>query len=282
MSIEIIKNRLAQYNCETQIAEEHAIKEITQEIILMSLSRQGFFVKAEFHGGTALRILYGLPRFSEDLDFALHTPNKDFSLLQYMPQIVGELRAFGYEFEIQDRSKANNAVQKAFLKDNSIGKILLLHSANFNKKIKIKLEIDSNPPLGADLGLKYLTFPFPFSIEAKTLSSSFSGKIHALLCRNYIKGRDWYDFIWYISRNTEINFLLLKNALIQQGPWQSQQLTIDVAWLQAALEQKIRQIDWNQAALDVMHFVPIIEQQSFAIWSANFFLSELNKLIAYL
>ena len=282
MSIDLVRQRLENYQVHTFPEKEQALKEITQEIILMSLARQDFFTRAEFHGGTALRILYGLQRFSEDLDFALLAPDKNFSFMPYLKNITEELRAFGYQFEIQDRSKAENAVKKAFLKDDSLGKLLTLKKTGFPKKIKIKLEIDSNPPLGVTTEIKYLDFPMPFGIRAKTLPSSFAGKLHALLCRRYIKGRDWYDFIWYVSRKVPINFLLLENALKQNGPWQNQKPNVEKAWLEKQLTTKINELNWSQATQDVTIFIKPQEQASLRIWGKAFFLAELEKLLSYL
>lgn len=282
MSIDLIKQRLASYQCTTPFEEELALKEISQEVILMGLSRQDFFSAAEFHGGTALRIFYGLQRFSEDLDFALLTPDPSFSLTPYLENLSDELRAFGYEFEIKDRSKADNVVKKAFLKDDSIGKIFLLKRSWIPRKLTIKLEIDSNPPLGADTEIKYLDFPSPFGVRTKNLRSSFAGKLHALLCRNYIKGRDWYDFIWYVSRKTDINFLLLENALKQNGPWKNKAIKVDANWLVDAMNAKINEIDWKKAAEDIAPFIRSSEQISLRVWGRDFFQAEVDKMARYL
>lgn len=285
MAIEIIQDRLTQYKCATPLDEENALKEITQEIALLALSRREFFQIAEFHGGTALRILYGLQRFSEDLDFALLVPDISFNLTPYLSELVEEFREFGYEIEIQDRSKANNNIRKAFLKDSSIGKILELqyplHKRN-PKKIQIKFEVDVNPPQGAITEIKYLDFPLPYSVLAKDLPSSFSGKLHALLCRSYLKGRDWYDFIWYVSRGTQINFNLLQTAIYQNGPWAGSTETINKVWLIEQLSKKIDTVDWNDATLDVAKFLRPIEQDALKIWGKDFFHSRLNKLKEYL
>lgn len=278
MTIEIIRDRLASYHCTNELEEEHALKEITQEVILMGLARQNFFDEAEFHGGTALRILYGLQRFSEDLDFALLKPNKKFSLAPFLEHIKHELSAFGYEFEIVDRDKADSTVKKAFLKDDSIGRLLLLKAYNIKQKIKIKIEVDSNPPFGATTEIKYLYFPSSFGIQAKDLPSSFSGKLHALLCRKYVKGRDWFDFIWYAARKTSINFILLANALQQQGPWQGQELNIDKCWVHEQLKRKIESIDWSVVAKDIAPFLKPIEQESLKLWGKDFFIAILNNL----
>lgn len=281
MSIDIIKQRLQSYSCKTPLEEEQALKEISQEIILMSLSRQNFFTSAEFHGGTALRILYGLQRFSEDLDFALLTPDASFTLTSYLHNAANELRAFGYEFEIKDRSQTDNTIKKAFLKDDSIGKIMQLKRTGIPKKITIKLEVDTNPPEGAQTEIKYLDFPAPFGIKAKNLPSSFAGKLHALLCRSYTKGRDWYDFIWYVSRKTPINFSLLTHALQQQGPWKNQSLNINTQWVAQALNDKIADIDWKVATQDIAPFIQAYEQDSLQIWGKEFFQSEVGKLVSY-
>lgn len=281
MSIKIIQDRLSQYDCTTPLDEENAIKEITQEIALLALSRKEFFQIAEFHGGTALRILYGLQRFSEDLDFALLAANTSFDFKPFLKELADDFREFGYQIEIQDRSNANNNIRKAFLKESSIGKILELnfpfHKRN-SKKIEIKLEIDVNPPQGATSEIKYLDFPLPYAILAKDISSSFAGKIHALLCRSYLKGRDWYDFIWYISRSAQVNFNLLENAINQSGPWAASDTIVNKQWLLNHLSIKIDSVNWDEARLDVARFLKPMEQDSLKLWSRDFFNSRLEKL----
>ena len=281
MSIDIIQDKLEQYNYKNLLEEENAIKEITQEIALLALSRAGFFKIAEFHGGTALRILYKLPRFSEDLDFALLQPNHEIKLLAFLNKMADEFSTYGYDIEIDDRSKADIAIKKAFLKDDSIGKVLSLRYPVLNgvrKKIKIKVEVDSNPPAGATVVTKYLDFPQAFSIQCKDLASSFAGKCHALLCRDYIKGRDWYDFVWYMAPNVEINYALLQNALIQQGPWQGQIIECHATWLRTHLIDKIESINWEDAANDVAPFLSENEQRGLEVWSKDFFISRADKL----
>jgi hypothetical protein len=285
MNVDIIQQRLQQYHCQTPLDEESAIKEITQEVILLGLSRINFFAKAEFHGGTALRILYGLRRFSEDLDFALLTPEPNFELMQYLDHLYNELSIFGYNVEIQDRSKANNMIKKAFLKDDSLGKLLLLQypsAEKSRKKIRIKLEVDANPPLGANTCVKHLDFPFPFKILTKDLPSSFSGKMHALLCRTYLKGRDWYDFLWYVTNKVHINFVLLKHALWQVGPWQHQNISVNKNWLINELKNKISLIKWDDAANDVLQFINVVEQSSLSLWNADFFYEKVDELRRYI
>lgn len=285
MSIQIIQQRLNMYSCKTDIEEIQAMREITQEVVLAALTRGGFFEHAAFQGGTCLRIFYGLNRFSEDLDFVLKKPILNFQLLDYLTHVHDELKTFGYDIEIKDRNKAEVAVKQPFLKDKSIGKILTLKYAGKSsilKQIYIKLEVDSNPPSGSSYETKYLDFPFASAVTVQDLSSLFAGKIHALLCRKYLKGRDWYDFIWYTSHQTGVNFELLSSAIIQYGPWENTHIEINREWLLQEMEQKIISIDWKKAKEDVRRFIPAIEQPSLEVWHKEFFLSQLAKLKAVL
>jgi hypothetical protein len=282
MSLSIIENRLSQYSLSTIEEEQQALKEILQEIILFGLNDAGFFREALFHGGTALRILYNLPRFSEDLDFMLIKPNRDFKWGYVLGAIETTCRRFGVHPEIIDRSKVGTAVQKMFLKDSSIGKVLDLDFHHHpGKKLMIKLEIDVNPPLGSDIEMKFLDFPLDFSIVCQDLPSNFAGKCHALLCREYLKGRDWFDMTWYIARNVIPNFSLLSSAIDQQGKWAGQKIDVDIAWLIRALSEKIGTIDWYQAAEDVRPFLRQPHIQSLDVWSKDFFMSKLNVLENY-
>lgn len=285
MTINILQQRLDDYDCRSMLDEENAKKEITQEIALMALSRSNFFKYATFHGGTSLRILYGLPRFSEDLDFTLLQPNKTFTWQPYQKRLLEEFSSFGLTLEMVERNKANETIKKAFLKDNSFGRVLQLRfpqPEKSQKKIRIKLEIDTNPPMGAINTIKYLDFPLPFSIHVQELPTLFAGKIHALLCRSYIKGRDWYDFNWYIMRKIKLNYNYLSNALDQIGPWQKQKPQVDDNWLLDALNKRISELDWDQARRDVQRFIKPVEQPSLSLWSQSYFQNQLKKLATYL
>ena len=155
MSIALIRDRLATYDCTSEIEEEQAIREITQEIVLAALGRTDFFREAAFQGGTCLRVLYGLDRFSEDLDFALKERNPDFTWEKYLGPVTEELAAYGYRIEIQDRSERDTRdamVKKALIKDDAIGKLVNFHyagKAGVLSKIRIRLEVDINPPSGS-------------------------------------------------------------------------------------------------------------------------------------
>ncbi len=202
MSIKLIQDRLDSYNCASSIEEEHAVREITQEVALAALGRTDFFKHAAFQGGTCLPILYGLNRFSEEMDFILKETNRDFALQPHLQAVSDELKAYGYDVEIADRSRTDIAVRKAFLKDDSLGKVLQLQYADKSgplKKVRIKFEVDTNPPSYSGVEIKYVDFPFVSSVTVQDKPSLFAGKLHALLCREYVKGRDWYDFLWYCT-----------------------------------------------------------------------------------
>ncbi|MDP8213240.1 MAG: nucleotidyl transferase AbiEii/AbiGii toxin family protein [Candidatus Zapsychrus exili] len=282
MSVDIIQDRLRSYNCQNLQEEEHALREMTQEVILAGLARSDFFKYAEFHGGTSLRIFHGTNRFSEDLDFVLMKQSADFSLEKYIQAAVRELDAYGYQFEITDKSKATSVVKKAFIKDDSIGKILEFDYIQVNpsmKKIKIKLEVDTNPPQGSGYVSKYLTFPFPASIRVHDKESLFAGKMHALLCREYIKGRDWYDLIWFCTNRVDVNYGLLSSALNQSGPWEKKGVIVSNNWCFDELRKKIESLNWDDAKNDIYPFVRDYERPSIEVWSKEFFLDLVGKYL---
>ncbi|MDA3950475.1 MAG: nucleotidyl transferase AbiEii/AbiGii toxin family protein [Spirochaeta sp.] len=281
MSIRMIQERFQAYSCTSEQEEEHALREITQEVILAALSRHGFFGDALFQGGTCLRIFHGLNRFSEDLGFILKEPDPDFDLLPFLNGIGNELDAYGYRVEITDRSSSASAVRKAFIKDDSLGRLVSLSFASRSgplKKIRVKLEVDVNPPSGSGTELRYQDFPFLASVAVQDRASLFAGKIHALLCREYIKGRDWYDFLWYTAQHVEVNYRFLSSALMQAGPWQGETLHVDAEWVQTALIQAIEKINWKETAIDVRRFVPASEQTSLDLWSRELFLEQVRKI----
>lgn len=279
--VNIIDERLKAYTTNTIEEEEHALKEILQEVALYGLANANFFDEAIFHGGSALRILYGLPRFSEDLDFLLKSPNPNFKWEPYMDAIIATCKQYGVHPEVTDKSRVNNTVKKMFLKDDSIGKIINLSFVHHpGRKLTIKFEIDTNPPFGSNLDIKFLEFPLDYSIVAQDLSSSFAGKCHALLCREYIKGRDWYDFTWYVARKIVPNFVFLAHALDQQGPWANQKNTITLAWFVDSMQKKIKSIDWDKAASDVAPFLNAKDKKALSLWGVDFFMDKLNKIKA--
>lgn len=278
--IDLIKKRLAEYKVSSPTEEENALKEIVQEIILFALWQADFFEVAAFQGGTSLRILHGMNRFSEDIDFIVLEPDPEFSWQPYLQKLVGTCKEFGIEAEALDKKQMDRNVKSALLKDNSIANQLNLSFMDTHpgKKLTIKLEIDCNPPLGSGFEYKYLDFPVDFEVRHQGLSSNFALKTHDLLCRPYLKGRDWYDFNWYIAQEVTPNLKLLQNALIQYGPWKGEELAVDREWLVDALSGKIASINWQDAAADVERFLKPVEQKSLSLWSEKFYMRKLNKL----
>jgi len=280
MSVRMIQDRLADYGCRSSLEEEQALREITQEIVLAALGRTDFFAQAAFQGGTCLRIFHGLPRFSEDLDFALAAPDPGFQLAPYLDTVSAELTAYGYGLEIDCRERGG-PVQTGFIKDDSLGRLLRLAyrpTTGPARKIRIKLEVDTNPPRGARYDMPILDFPFPSAVRVFDPPSLLAGKIHALLCREYTKGRDWFDFIWYAARKITINHDLLVSALDQLGPWAGKGVVADNAWCGRALEAAIGHLDIERAREDVRRFVKPADIRSLDLWSRDFLLAQKRKL----
>ena len=282
MSVKMIQDRLDGYGCQSTLEQEQALREITQEIVLAALGRTDFFQKAGLQGGTCLRIFHGMNRFSEDLDFALQKQDRSFTLKPYLDDLAKELRAYGYGLELDDRSKVDQAVRMAFVKDDSLGNLLRLNykpATGPLRKLRIKLEADTNPPAGATFETKYLDFPFPSAVCVFDLPSLFAGKLHALLCREYLKGRDWFDFLWYTARKTPVNYVLLSSALDQMGLWQGQRMRVDRTWCIQQLRARIEASNWKQARDDVRRFVKPNELPSLDLWGQELFLAQTDKLV---
>lgn len=278
--IELIQQRLQTYQATNALEEEQATKEILQEVALYCLWRADFFEAAAFQGGTSLRILHKLPRFSEDLDFILKAPNSDFSWHHYLPKLVEGLKEFGLQSEVLDRSNMDRNIREAMLKDNLIGNQLNLrfYQGHAVPTLKIKLEIDVNPPAGSAFEYTYLDFPLDFEVCHQDMPSNFALKIHALLCRPYIKGRDWFDFNWYIKQRTKPNLPHLQAALQQYGAWKDKSINVTGDWVTNAMSEKIKTIDWSAAAADVERFLNTAEKQSLKLWNERFFLNKVQQL----
>ncbi len=279
-----IQRRLADYNCKSAREEDQAIREILQDLILAALGRTEFFCKAAFHGGTHLRIFHGLQRFSEGLDFALKASEPDFAFAPYLNKVKSELESFGVKVEVVDKSKADSTIKKAFLKDDSIIRILNFRflkdigSRQTPRKLRIKLEVDANPPSGATYESMPLAFPFPSSVTAFDLPSAYAGKMHALLCREYVKGRDWYDFVWYCGAKVKLNHELLSSAINQTGPWAGLNLKTSDGWVMDKLKEKISCLDWQKAREDVEPFIHETELSSLQYFNAEYFMQLASRI----
>lgn len=281
MNTDVLNARIREYAAASAVEQENVLQELMQHFILASLSRAGMFFEAMFHGGASLRIIHGTNRFSEDLDFLLKHPDPDFRWKKYLKAVGRDCMREGIEFEMQDRSSANAADRGAFLKTDSIGTILLLALPfeRYNpRRMRIKLEIDTNPPAGSAFETRYITFPVVAAITTQALSSGFAAKAHALLCRRNVKGRDWYDFAWYISRKVRIKRTLLSNALHRQGPWAGQSIGLTTEWFIERIRKAIRRIDWEEARADVRRIITTGGQSSLDSWSTEFFLYQLEQM----
>jgi Nucleotidyl transferase AbiEii toxin, Type IV TA system len=279
--IEMIKAKLLQYGASNAVEEENAIKEIMQEIALYALWRADFFDVALFQGGTSLRILHNLPRFSEDLDFMLRVPDPTFDWAFYLKTLRQIFAQFGLKLDAQPKERMDSAIREAILKDDSIASQLDLTFASTGRRktIKIKLEVDTNPPLHSGEALSFFDFPSDYQVRHQDLPSNFALKIHALLCRGYLKGRDWYDFSWYISNGVSPNLVHLQAALVQAGPWAGKDdLKVDIKWLVGALQAAILAVDWKKAAEDVRRFLKPAELKSVELWGQPFFLAKVEKM----
>lgn len=282
----VIEQMLKKYKIKNTIDEINSLKEIIQEIVLSGLSRGGFFHEAAFYGGTALRIFYKLDRFSEDLDFALIFPNKDFNLEKYFIYIEKELNAYGLNLEISSKKKSiNSNITSAFVKGDTLEHILKFFPNEENhqynhmlKNIKIKFEVDINPPSGATFEEQYKLLPSPHQIKLYDKESLFAGKIHAILCRGWksrIKGRDLYDYVFFLANNIHVNLTLLKNKLID-SEYIKKEDTFNITILKELLIKKFNEIDYKEAKEDVMPFIKNLDILN--LWNSDFFISITQNL----
>lgn len=275
----VIEQMLKSYRVENIYDRKNAMKEIMQEIVLCGLFRAGFFKRAAFYGGTALRIFYGLDRFSEDLDFSLETTDLEFDLAFYFPVLEKEVKAFGLNVKIQEKEKSKEStIRSAFLKGNSREHLLLFYadkkavgSVAKNEVVKIKFEVDVNPPAFATFEHKYRLLPVPYEVRLYDMPSLFAGKIHAVICRAWqsrIKGRDLYDYIFYLSRGAEFNQKHLRERLIDSG-YISADADCSLAEIKKILLDRFDSIDFAQARRDVEPFIR--DTSVLDIWSSDFF-----------
>jgi len=278
----VIKQMLSQYDIKSETDLLNALKEVFQEIALLGLYNGGFFNKAAFYGGTALRILYGLDRFSEDLDFTLLEKNKEFDIEKYFSYIADEFKILGINIDLKKKAKKNkhSNIESAFLKNNTSIHTLniqldeiedILGDVHSGKKLKIKFEVDTNPPLKFQTEPKTLLLPRTFNIISMTLPNLYAGKMHALLfrnCKNRVKGRDWYDFEWYVKRNTILNLEHLQERMQESGNLSiEKKLTKNM--LLELLYKRIDALDIDKAVEEVSPFIK--DKQVFEFWSKDYF-----------
>ncbi|KIH75703.1 Nucleotidyl transferase AbiEii toxin, Type IV TA system [Geoalkalibacter ferrihydriticus] len=283
---EAVFEMLARYDCQRVEDTTRALREILQELALLGLWRAKFFEKAAFYGGTALRILYGLDRFSEDLDFSLLQPMPGFELERYSSALERELAAFGFEVRVEQKGKAvETAVQSAFLKANTANELLVIQAGDHIRRqipagqlTRIKIEVDTDPPPGFSTENRFLLLPIPFSVRSYRLPDLFAGKMHAILCRrwkNRVKGRDWYDLVWYCARHPELHLAHLEQRMRQSNHWKGEK-KIGPDDFQDLADEAISRLDVDQARGEVLPFVR--DPEALEIWSRDFFLDVLRRI----
>ena len=271
---DIYDRMLSAYDLTTDQARRNAMFEVNQQVILAGLYQGGFFSKAAFYGGTCLRIFHGLQRFSEDMDFSLLHAEADFNFSQYFQPIVDEFRAIGREVAITKKNKNHfSKVESAFLKDNTD-----VYDISFQteKSIKIKIEVDTCPPMSFSTEQRLLLEPRSFMTRCFTLPDLFAGKMHALVYRawkNRVKGRDWYDFEWYVRHRVPLDFKHLSERIHEfNGCDKSKEEFLE------DLMTRLATADIIQVKADVMPFVK--DSKDMEIWSNDYF-TQLAKLITF-
>ena len=280
----MIKQWLEEYNPTTHADAEQALREIMQEIALAGLQRAGFFEQAAFYGGTALRIFYGLNRYSENLDFSLLEVNSNFSLQPFLNGIITEFNAAGMQVTVKEKIKTHKTnIESAFLKSDTIWKELVLENIipqaglGLRTGIKIKLEVDTAPPLGFETEEKLLLKPFSFYVKCLKEQDLFAGKMHALLFRKWkqrVKGRDWYDMEWYVKKGIALNLNHFLLRAQDSGDWKNESIS-KKEFLQL-LVNKITNTSIKSVREDIIRFIP--DSRVLDIWSPAYF----NDLIKQL
>ena len=274
MNNSVFDRMMSQYPQKTAGDRRNATYEVMQQVVLAGLYRGGFFEHAAFYGGTCLRLFHGVERYSEDMDFSLLKKNENFSLERFFPAIIDECRLLGRNVEITRKDRRSfGKVESAFLKDNTD-----VYNITFQteKSIRIKIEVDTMPPLQFETEQRLLLQPFSFMVRCFTLPCLFAGKMHALLFRQWksrVKGRDWYDFEWYVRSAVPLNF-----AHLQARVKEFNSMDIDRAQFQTMLKERLSQTDIRQVKADLLPFVQ--NPRELDIWSNDYFV-QLAGMIHY-
>lgn len=282
----MIKSWLSSYNPTNKAEALQAMREIMQEVALAGLYRGGFFKEVAFYGGTALRIFHGLERFSEDLDFSLLKKEEKFKIENYFNAVEDEFKALGININLDKKIKSQNTkVESAFLKSDTISCEIILNNIlpeldpKINKGVKIKIEVDTEPPSGFETEEKLLVRPFSFYVNCYSLSDLFAGKMHALLFRkwkNRVKGRDWYDFEWYIKNRVPLNLNHFQNRGIQSGDLEKTMLTESI--FKSMMIEKVEQVNIKSIINDISPFIS--NHSSIEHWTPQYFI-DLVQLIRF-
>lgn len=261
----IFERMLSAYDTSTPMAKRNATYEVMQQVALAGLQRGGFFEKAAFYGGTCLRIFHDLGRYSEDMDFTLLKEDASFNIENYFPSIIAEFKALGRDVVITKKEKRNfGKVESAFLKDDTHVYNLAFQT---EKSLKIKIEVDTKPPLGFGTEQKLLLQPFSFMTRCVTLPDLFAGKMHALVYRKWgqrVKGRDWYDFEWYVRNGVPLDFEHFRQRALE---FNSEDLSKED--FLKMLTERLATTDINAVRNDVLPFIK--NPSELDIWSNDYF-----------
>lgn len=270
----IFDEMVAELQPQNPIEKSNAQHEVMQQITLSGLQRGGFFEHAAFYGGTCLRIFHGLRRFSEDMDFTLTEKNSGVHLEQYFPQIIEAFKLTGRDVEIKKKEKKTfGKVESAFLKDNTDVYDIVFQT---EKTVKVKIELDTNPPLGFDTEQKILFKPFAFMVRCVTLPDLYAGKMHALAFRNWktrVKGRDWYDFEWYVAHQIPLDFSHLQSRIYDFNG-----ILMSKDDFMTALRERLAHTDIDLVKQDVLRFLRT-EPHELDIWSNDYFLQLADMIV---
>ena len=283
-----LQGMLDRYQPQTLGDHENALKEIVQELALLGLWRAKFFERAAFYGGTALRIFHRLPRFSEDIDFSLLQPDREFKLAQCLEAVRKELAAFGFSFRVERRNKrVSTAIESGFIKGGTRINLARIGTPDYLRarlpdlqQVRIRIELDTDPPPRAEYEVLTLLTPIPFQVRLFDLPCLFAGKLHAILCRNWksrVKGRDFYDFLWYLGRQIPCNLRHLQARMVQTGHWR-QDRELAIAQLRLLLRQRFEQVAFDQARSDVRPFIR--DDAELELWNTAFFQSLAERVEA--
>ena len=283
---EAIARMLSKYECRGLNDYINALREILQDVALLGLWRAKFFEKAAIYGGSALRILYNLDRFSEDMDFSLLLPLDTFELAGYTAFLQKETAGFGFDVRIERVDKSiQTPVQSAFLKANTQNQLIVIETAEEilqavpkGQLLKIKLEVDTDPPPGFATQTRYLLQPIPFAVRAFVLPDLFAGKMHAILCRRWksrVKGRDWYDLVWYAANHPELHLYHLEQRMRQTDHLRGD-APLTPEKFKELLVKAINKLDVEQARKEAEPFVK--KPENLSVWSHEFFLDIASRI----
>ena len=233
------------------IMRGYLAREYLQARILESLQNHGVFLRWAFLGGTALRFLYGIPRFSEDLDFSLITRGEKAGFRAALDVAKQALVREGYHLEIKVSDK--KTVASALVRFPGLPYELGL-SPHVTQTLAVRVELDTNPPAGAVLETTIVRRHVLLNLCHYDKASLLAGKLHAVLSRPWAKGRDLYDLAWYLAERSwpGPNLILLNAALAQTG-WTGPFIT-EANW-RRQIWQRVEALDWDRARDDVRPFL---------------------------